>query len=243
MIDELARARRHARPARGSSARSAIPVLGVVGHRGRRPRRAACGCSAAPEAWSRPRRCRRRATPRRARALGRLGVRERALGARPGADARTERDRPRRAAPGRGHAALRRGDGALLPAASSRGPTPAMDAIDAASARARRWLRAALPAGLLADFLADGLVAGVGSVIVFLPQIAAPVRAALPARGRRLHGARRVRGRPRDGPRRARGARVRGAALVATRARCRASWRRARSRRRATAWSRSWSRR
>ena len=32
-------------------------------------------------------------------------------------------------------------------------------------------VRALLPAGLLADFVADGLIAGVGAVIVFLPQI------------------------------------------------------------------------
>ncbi len=49
---------------------------------------------------------------------------------------------------------------------------PAMGWIDAGVARTAGLLRAALPPGLLADFLADGVVAGVGAVIVFLPQIA-----------------------------------------------------------------------
>ena len=48
---------------------------------------------------------------------------------------------------------------------------PAMDAIDAGVGWAARGVHAALPPGLLADFLADALIAGVGSVIVFLPQI------------------------------------------------------------------------
>jgi ferrous iron transport protein B len=49
--------------------------------------------------------------------------------------------------------------------------TPAMDAITAGFA----WLQAAvdawLPEGLFKSFIADGLIAGVGSVVVFLPQI------------------------------------------------------------------------
>jgi ferrous iron transport protein B len=49
---------------------------------------------------------------------------------------------------------------------------PLMDAIDAGVARAAAGLHALLPAGLFADFLADGLVAGVGNVVVFVPQIA-----------------------------------------------------------------------
>jgi ferrous iron transport protein B len=48
---------------------------------------------------------------------------------------------------------------------------PAMNAIDGAVGAAQDGLRAALPRGLLVDFLADGLLAGVGSVVVFLPQI------------------------------------------------------------------------
>jgi ferrous iron transport protein B len=48
---------------------------------------------------------------------------------------------------------------------------PAMDAIDVGVAQAARLARAWLPAGLVADFAADGLIAGVGSVVIFLPQI------------------------------------------------------------------------
>jgi len=48
---------------------------------------------------------------------------------------------------------------------------PAMNAIDAGVAEAARLARAWLPAGLVADFAADGLIAGVGSVVIFLPQI------------------------------------------------------------------------
>jgi len=48
---------------------------------------------------------------------------------------------------------------------------PAMDAIDAGMSLAAGAVRAGLPPGLLADFLSDGLIAGVGSVVIFLPQI------------------------------------------------------------------------
>jgi ferrous iron transport protein B len=48
---------------------------------------------------------------------------------------------------------------------------PAMDMIDELVGLAAAAVHATLPAGLLADFLADGLIAGVGSVIIFLPQI------------------------------------------------------------------------
>ncbi len=48
---------------------------------------------------------------------------------------------------------------------------PAMDAIDAAIAGFGAALAGVLPAGLLGDLLVDGVVAGVGSVLVFLPQI------------------------------------------------------------------------
>ena len=48
---------------------------------------------------------------------------------------------------------------------------PAMNGIDAAIGWAARQVHAWLPPGLATDFLADALIAGVGSVIVFLPQI------------------------------------------------------------------------
>jgi Fe2+ transport system protein B len=49
--------------------------------------------------------------------------------------------------------------------------TPLMDAIDAGAGWLAGLVGSALPAGALASFLTDGVIAGVGSVIVFLPQI------------------------------------------------------------------------
>ncbi len=49
--------------------------------------------------------------------------------------------------------------------------TPLMDLIDAAAGGLGGWVRDTLPAGALASFLADGVIAGVGSVVIFLPQI------------------------------------------------------------------------
>ena len=49
--------------------------------------------------------------------------------------------------------------------------TPPMDAIDAGFAWLQGAVNATLPAGLFRSFIADGLIAGVGSVVVFLPQI------------------------------------------------------------------------
>jgi ferrous iron transport protein B len=49
--------------------------------------------------------------------------------------------------------------------------TPAMDAIKWLFGKAGEGIRAGLGEGLLARFLADGLVGGVGAVLVFLPQI------------------------------------------------------------------------
>ncbi|MDE2466175.1 MAG: ferrous iron transporter B [Alphaproteobacteria bacterium] len=48
---------------------------------------------------------------------------------------------------------------------------PAMNAIDAGFQGLGQILVATLPAGLLRSFLVDGLISGVGSVLVFLPQI------------------------------------------------------------------------
>ncbi|MDR6624249.1 ferrous iron transport protein B [Caulobacter segnis] len=49
--------------------------------------------------------------------------------------------------------------------------TPAMDGIDAGFAALVAFTNTHLPQGLLTSFIADGLIAGVGSVLVFLPQI------------------------------------------------------------------------
>jgi ferrous iron transport protein B len=48
---------------------------------------------------------------------------------------------------------------------------PAMNLIDGVIGLAGESVRLSLGKGLLADFLADGLIAGVGSVLIFLPQI------------------------------------------------------------------------
>jgi ferrous iron transport protein B len=49
--------------------------------------------------------------------------------------------------------------------------TPAQNAIDAGFTWLEAAVNGALPEGLLRSFIADGLIAGVGSVLVFLPQI------------------------------------------------------------------------
>ena len=48
---------------------------------------------------------------------------------------------------------------------------PAMDAIDATFAQLGSYSRSLLPGGVLADLWTDGILAGVGSVVIFLPQI------------------------------------------------------------------------
>jgi ferrous iron transport protein B len=49
--------------------------------------------------------------------------------------------------------------------------TPLMDAIDAGASALSTLIAGLLPANALSSFLTDGVIAGVGSVIVFLPQI------------------------------------------------------------------------
>jgi ferrous iron transport protein B len=49
--------------------------------------------------------------------------------------------------------------------------TPMMAAIDSGAAALGRYIESVIPAGPLASFLSEGVIAGVGSVIVFLPQI------------------------------------------------------------------------
>src|SRR5688572_32892024 len=46
-----------------------------------------------------------------------------------------------------------------------------MDAIEAGTAALGAWAAGALPAGPLNSLVVDGIIAGLGSVIVFLPQI------------------------------------------------------------------------
>ena len=49
--------------------------------------------------------------------------------------------------------------------------TPFADIIDAGFGALHDWVAAAMPEGIFRSFLADGVIAGVGAVIVFLPQI------------------------------------------------------------------------
>jgi ferrous iron transport protein B len=49
--------------------------------------------------------------------------------------------------------------------------TPLMDLIDGATGALAEAVRAALPPGALSSLLVDGAIAGVGSVVIFLPQI------------------------------------------------------------------------
>lgn len=166
MTDEL-----HARGGRLDLARLSaalgVPVVGVVGHRG-------LGVAelrrllAHPERWSRP------VVPPPADVGARAGwadsVTARALPARPAPDRRTARIDA---------VVLHPLWGTLLFAAVMvvffqlifAWAEPAMNAIEAAVSSAQGATREALPRGLLADFLANGLLAGVGSVVVFLPQI------------------------------------------------------------------------
>ncbi len=49
--------------------------------------------------------------------------------------------------------------------------TPLMDGIDALAVAMSGWIDTHLPAGAISSFITDGVIAGVGSVLVFLPQI------------------------------------------------------------------------
>ena len=83
-----------------------------------------------------------------------------------------------------------------------------MDAIKAAMAGLGDWITAHMAEGPLRSLLVDGVIAGVGSVLVFLPQILILFFFILAARGLGLPAARRVPARPPDGQGRAcRGAR------------------------------------
>ena len=49
--------------------------------------------------------------------------------------------------------------------------TPLMDLIDDATMGLSRWTQDVIPPGIISSFIADGIIAGVGSVVIFLPQI------------------------------------------------------------------------
>ncbi len=166
MVDEL-RARRGSIDLAKLSAALGIPVVGVVGHRG-------IGMGALrqllphPERWSRPPLL--PPSERRERDAWLASVLARVLTQRPG---------PSRVSEALDRIVLHPVLGTLLFACVMilffqlifAWATPAMDAIDGFVSALGEALRAALPAGLFTDFLVDGVIAGVGSVVVFLPQI------------------------------------------------------------------------
>ncbi|WP_088340184.1 ferrous iron transport protein B [Robiginitalea sediminis] len=47
-----------------------------------------------------------------------------------------------------------------------------MDAIDAFFASASEWVKGALPEGILTNLIAEGIIAGIGGIVIFIPQIA-----------------------------------------------------------------------
>jgi len=144
-----------------------VPVLGVVGHRGIGIDRLRT-LLARPEAWSRP------AIPPPEAAEDRSAWADSVLSAvlhrRPGGNTMTEAIDQVLLHPVLGTVLF-----ALVMVTFFQvifaWAAPAMDAIDAGIGWGADAARSALPAGLLADFVADGLIAGVGAVVIFLPQI------------------------------------------------------------------------
>jgi len=166
MIDEL-RARGGELDLERLEAALGIPVVAVVGHRG-------IGLDALRRLLPEPGRWERPPIPPPADSVERrawvTSVLDRVLVKRPGRHAATERiDR----------IVLHPVLGSLLFVAVMvfffqlifAWATPAMDAIDAGVGLLAETVRATLPAGILSDFLADGVIAGVGAVVIFLPQI------------------------------------------------------------------------
>lgn len=166
MLDELA--------ARGGNvdlerleAALGVPVIGVVGHRGRGLDRLRAELDR-PEAWARP--ALLPPEDRAERAGWADSIVAHVVETPPVRHALTEKiDR----------IVLHPVWGSLLFAAvmvtffqlifSAAGP--AMDWIDGAIGTLGDLARATLPAGWIANLVADGLIAGVGSVVIFLPQI------------------------------------------------------------------------
>jgi ferrous iron transport protein B len=167
MTDEL-----HARGGRIDVARLeralGVPVLGVVGHRGL-GLDALRARLAAPESWPRP------------HILPPADARERAAWAASVLDHVThQRPHESRVTAAIDRVVLHPLGGSLLFAAVMilffqlifAWATPAMDAIDALVGAAAGAVHEWLPPGALADFVAEGLIAGVGAVVIFVPQIA-----------------------------------------------------------------------
>lgn len=166
MVDEL--------EARGGSLDTArletalgVPVVAVVGHRGLGIDRLRARIGS-PESWSRP------PIPPPADRIERAGWADSVL-----STALTTRPGHHRVTQAVDRVVLHPIAGTLLFALVMVGffqlifawATPAMDWIDGSVGALAQGVRAAVGQGLLADFLADGIIAGAGAVVIFLPQI------------------------------------------------------------------------
>ena len=47
-----------------------------------------------------------------------------------------------------------------------------MDFIDSSFASVSEWTKTKMPAGILTDLIAEGIISGFGGIVIFIPQIA-----------------------------------------------------------------------
>ncbi len=47
-----------------------------------------------------------------------------------------------------------------------------MDFIDSSFALMRDWAKIQMPEGILTDLIAEGIISGIGGIVIFIPQIA-----------------------------------------------------------------------
>lgn len=167
MIDEL-RARGGNLDWARLARRLGIPVYPIVGHRGV-GLEALRGALTEPELWPRPLALRRTLDPE-ARFAQVDTLLEEVERRPPGRDRRTDRIDRILLHPLLGGLAF-----AFVMVAVFQSifawALPLMDAIDGGIGELGRQTRAALGPGVLTDLLTDGVIAGVGSVVIFLPQI------------------------------------------------------------------------
>ena len=62
-----------------------------------------------------------------------------------------------------------------------------MDFIDGFFAHASNWVKTNLPPGAFTDLLAEGVLAGIGGIVIFIPQIAFLFLYYIASRGKRLY--------------------------------------------------------
>ena len=211
-MSDLARKRGLAVDADRLAAELGVPVVESVAVRGngaralaRRHRRALRAAASRPAGDTRP--TRPTSSAEADRILRALGI------DRIEADRRERGDRPRRAASA-GRAARAGGrdvprvPGGVRVVAAADGVDPGRQ-----SRRCGAALGGAIPDSALQSLLVDGVIAGVGSVLVFLPQILILFFFILAARGLGLPAARGLPARPADGQRRPVGPLVHSAAV------------------------------